>query len=200
MKHIHFFIFITVLIACSGQNNDTTDKKLKPAQADNGKVKEKANKSTENPSQVYSEDRQEFMDTYDKIIKIDTTLFVNADTLKIHFKYYCLKDSAVTISKEYIWEDDHLDEFITHNFVSDIRIIKNGEEIYQETIDKETFKEIAPQELLDEAVLQYPSFRGFDEGENKLTFHYSISIPATDVGTSATLHIDLNGNKRITQY
>jgi hypothetical protein len=141
----------------------------------------------------------QYISSYEDVIALDTTLNHSNDKIHVDFKYYCLYDSAMKIPEEYNWGYGSVN-FITHNFVCDIRIKKNDETIIDDTVNKETFNTLLTEELNKYGVLLYPSFREFDDATGELIFHFSISIPVTDIGTSATYYVDLDGNTRTSKY
>lgn len=147
----------------------------------------------------YKKQRGKFILSYNDAVEIDTTLAFGQEDINIRFKYYCLFDSAIKIPSKYIWEGG-MDQFATHNFESDILITKNEGLLYEAKVDKETFANLLTKDLVSYGVLLYPSFRKFDPEKREFVFHYSISIPITDVGTSATLYISMDGETRVDKY
>jgi hypothetical protein len=140
------------------------------------------------------------MNNYKKSFKVDTVIHIGTDTLEVMFMHYSLNDSSVVIPKEYIWTDKHLDSFVVSNSESSIKIMKNGNLLYSEVFGKEKFDTLLTSTLRKYAVMMSPKFRGLNTSKNKLVFAYSISIPITDIGTSAILHVNLNGKSWVTEY
>lgn len=191
-----FVIVCFIWFSCAENNQSSEgDSELK----DSLTLGNKKGEEDVSVSPTLSEDRREFIETYYEEIQIDTTIYVGGDSLEVFLKYYSLNDSAVIIPAKYIWEDE-LEVFVTHNFVSQIQVKNNDQIIYSKTISKEDFNDLTTETLRKYGILMYPSFRGYDSNEKEFIFHYSISIPATDVGTSATLHVGLDGNERVTEY
>jgi hypothetical protein len=147
----------------------------------------------------YKKLREAFVLSYNDVVKIDTTIAFGAEDINVQLKYYCLFDSAVKIPSKYVWEGG-VDQFTTHNFVSDILITKNQDLLYEARIDKDVFANLLSSDLEPYGVLLYPSFRKFDPDKKEFVFHHSISIPITDVGTSATLYVSMDGDARIDKY
>lgn len=147
----------------------------------------------------YKKQREAFILSYNDVVEIDTTIAFGQEDINIKFKYYCLFDSAIKIPSKYIWEGG-MDQFTTHNFESDILITKNEDLLYEAKVDKGTFANLLSNELVSYGVLLYPSFKKFDPEKKEFVFHYSISIPITDVGTSATLYVSMDGETRIDKY
>lgn len=144
--------------------------------------------------------RKELVNSYSNIKSIDTSFNVSGNSIKINLEYYCLFDSSLIIPKEYIWEESSMDKFVSHNFASNILILKDQDTLYHNTVAKETFNSLLTEELRNYGALRSPSFRRYDEETNNIVFHFSITIPVTDIGTSATLYIDLEGNETVKKY
>ncbi|MHA4810911.1 hypothetical protein ACX0G9_22580 [Flavitalea flava] len=83
-----------------------------------------------------------------------------------------------------------LDSFVTHNFVTQVRLDKNNKTILQRTIYKEDFEKFLDSPLKDYATLRCPSL-AISNGSIELD--YSISIPLTDVGVGMTMMIKNDG-------
>ncbi|HEX4372641.1 MAG TPA: hypothetical protein VHZ50_04975, partial [Puia sp.] len=103
--------------------------------------------------------------------------------------------SALIIPAKYDF-DTHKD-FTTSNFKSHIVLIKNIDTILNKIIDKAIFKKLLSPELDSFATLSFPDFK---LSNDTIEIHYSISIPVTDVGTSAVIKFDKNGNYYISNY
>ena len=192
-------IIVCITISCINRkdNKGLRDNAEVPEAKEQKQERQEEDGDEEEPD--YKKLREKFISSYDKVVNIDTILFVDHDSYRIHLKYYCLFDSAVKIPNQFIWEGAK-HEFVTHDFVSDIYIIENDDTIYSSTIKKETFDSILTEILKDYGVLLFPSFRGFNKDTRELVFHFSVSIPVTDIGTSATLYVDLKGDEKIKQY
>jgi len=122
--------------------------------------------------------------------KIDSIFIVGTDIFSIKFEHYCLFDSAIRLDRHYT-AMYNLDSFVAHNFVSDLLLIKNGNIILQTRITKELFMEEADSTLMKFGALRSPTFKFSD---NKFSFHYSFTIPLTDVGVGVACTINLKGD------
>jgi hypothetical protein len=138
--------------------------------------------------------REEYISNYKKIELIDTS-FIDKNGDNIHFisKYYCTFDKSLKIPKDYVWEDTSKN-FITHNYANDLLVVINNDTVFNKTIHKNEFKNHLENHLKKYAVIMSPKF----EYDNKIILRYSLSIPITDLGTSATLTIKKNGKYIIT--
>lgn len=113
------------------------------------------------------------------------------EEIRVRIKYYCLFDNSIAIPGRYVWEDSTKD-FTTHNYAADITIISNHDTIVRKTITKKDFTDL-PSYLEDYAVIFEPVFTGYNTSTDRFDFHFSISIPVTDVGESRKLSIERNG-------
>ncbi|WP_188467898.1 DUF4738 domain-containing protein [Marivirga lumbricoides] len=199
------FLSITITTSCIEQTkkgeSENTSQMNKEEDSINKKEEDSENNGID-PEELFFLEQQKkakekIISMYDSIIAIDTILNVDNDKIQIKFKYYCLLDSGLRVPQKYY---DSKEPFLSHNFASDLEILKNTKRIYSKTIDKEMFKSILFEELNEYGALLFPSFKGLDTENKELVFHFSITIPATDVGKSATLYVGLEGEDRISQY
>ena len=136
--------------------------------------------------------RKEYISNYAKIEIMDTSFIdLVGKEIQVQTKYYCLFDSIIFITKEYVW-DDTTKPFITHNYSHDIKIVINKKIIFNKTITKADFDENLYPELKKYAVLMLPNF-SYDQKTTQFNFGYSLSIPITDVGVGRRLIIDEKG-------
>jgi hypothetical protein len=135
---------------------------------------------------------------YNEILTIDTAFRINQELLLIHSEHYCLRDTElITPGNKYELEED----FKTHQFNSTIAIRTKERIIFKPLIEKSTFDSLLFDELQIYGELMFLSVSTVDiNGEDLIRLHYGISIPGTDIGTSATLYIDELGEKVIRQY
>jgi hypothetical protein len=99
-------------------------------------------------------------------------------------------DSGITVPRTYV-STYKIDSFVTHNFVSRVRLAKNGHIIFERTIQKKDFEKILYPELRIYGTLFCPTFH---LNNGNILLHYSISIPLTDVGLGAYAAIAENGH------
>ena len=131
-------------------------------------------------------------------ILIDTVFKVGPDSLFVHFEHYCLKDSEFIVPAS---SYEIAGDFKTYNFASKLEVSSHTEVIHKEVIRKETFDDLLFERLRNYGVLMMPSIALVSENDKDLIrVHYSITIPGTDVGTSATLYLSRLGERRISQY
>jgi predicted nucleotidyltransferase len=114
---------------------------------------------------------------------------MGGDSFKVHLKYYCLKDSAIKVPKELVYMYK-LDSFVTHNFVTRVRIERNGVSILEKTIHKEEFDKFLYPEWKQYSVLRDPSL---ELKNNLIEISNSISIPLTDLGVLTSILVDRDG-------
>jgi hypothetical protein len=185
IKVIIAYFFCLTLFGCNHPNKEGSRKSL---DSTNNSVSSDSNEDTD-PKEV----KRELIESYSKILSIDTTFYIDADKYKIVLMHYCTLDSAIVIPARYDF-DTHTD-FITSNFESTIKIIKNQDTIFNKVIEKTLFKKLLFPQLDSFAILLFPNFK---LSNDTIEIHYSISIPITDVGVSATIKIDTSGSYYIT--
>jgi hypothetical protein len=156
---------------------------------------ERPDSEQETPSPI--EERIRLSKTYNVIKIIDTTLMAGPDTLHLHLKYYCIKDSDLIIPKKYVFGEKSPKDFITHNFASDIKITQKGQIIFNKTIRKNSFDTILTEQLKNYGMLMMPYLSSSNGNKNQIVLDYSISIPASEIGTSVSLIINKNGDSKI---
>ena len=88
-------------------------------------------------------------------------------------------DSAIKVPKNYV-DIYKLDSFVTHNFVTILRLEKNNKTIIQRRVYKRDFEKFLFQQLKKYGALLCPSL---DLSNGTIDLDYSISIPLTDIGT-----------------
>jgi|GEM_PF-1335252 len=196
------FLFSLVLMGCKGnreQNSYSTNTKLHKDSNLKKQAASIANKTNqiEDSEPSFGEVKNELVSRYDKIERIDTTLVVAGDSLKVHEQYYCLKDNTVIVPKKYVWGGDTTKDFITYSFVSHIVIIKNKDTIINKVFRKSDFNNVVNPEERKYAIIFSANFNGYNKKYNSIIFSYSITIPLTDVGVSALIAINKNGEYKM---
>lgn len=149
--------------------------------------------SNESDSNELKDILNEFKETYNETVVVDTIMERNGDNVEIYFKHYCILDSAVVIPSKYV-SIYGINKFITHNFVSELRVSANNKKLLDTTITTKTFKDYLDSNLQKYGVLLYPNLKYSSAG---ITIDYSVSIPLTDIGANFSLKIDLFGNLKI---
>jgi len=132
----------------------------------------------------------DYIGTYKKPCVIDTAFSIGTDRYTFHAEHECLMDSGITVPKDYVYMYK-LDSFVTHNFLTHVRLAKNDKSIVEKTIYKKNFDSVLRPDLKRYAVLFCPYFLLKD---NRILLHYSVSIPLTDVGIGAYADMDGKGN------
>ncbi|CAN5766653.1 hypothetical protein BH10BAC2_BH10BAC2_31030 [soil metagenome] len=182
-KFLLFFSVILVLFSCK----QTTTNKNQNSNKDTSSVAE------EEVTPDIKKLRQEYVLDYNKSTEFESFHKGRSDErLKVLGKYYCLFDNAIVVPGKYNF-DDTTKSFRTHNFAEDIVIISNGDTIIKRTITKKDFLDKLPQSLKDYAVIFEPKFDGYNSADDVFDFHFSVSIPLTDVGQLMSLSLKRNG-------
>jgi len=131
----------------------------------------------------------EYVARYKKRYTIDSGFVFGVDTFHLQLTHYCLNDSAIKVPRQYVYMYK-LDNFVTHNFATTLRLDKNNRIIVQKTVTKEDFGKLIDKDLRELGTLRYPSMRLENDS---IGLDYSISIPLTDVGIGVTMMIDRDG-------
>ena len=180
MKIISVFI-IVLLFSCS-------DEKRPVAQV----LKElDRNTYTEEDTTDY---RREFTSLYLDTLRVDTTFEREGQLYKGVFKHFCTQDNSLVIPAKYNW--DIKKDFVTHNFLSNIYLLRGADTIFSKSISKADFLNLLDPALKDYGTLLYPHLV---INEDSLKISYSISIPVTDVGKRVWIQFDSRGNHTIGQ-
>jgi|GEM_PF-1305029 len=197
-KILSDYIFIFTLLNCSLLTNCDSANQQQPAQvqsSDSVVIDKQENQQTQNideaePDIAYW--RKKFIDSYDQISQIDTFGIIQGDTLHIHLKHYCLKDSAIQIPKEYIF-DKQIPKFTTHNFAAELTI-SSKQDTSSLMINKDSFIKYVRHEVENDivkyGVLQDPRYRGIDAKEQLVKVEFTWIIPVTDVGFPLICEVD----------
>ena len=144
----------------------------------------------DNPEPSLGEIYKECIDRYTHPVIIDTVFRIGGAPYHLRLKHYCLMDSTIHLPKDYV-TPFHLDSFVTHNFVSDLSLEKEGREILRRSFVKNDFDKFLYPEEKSYGVLLCPNLR---LGGDSIQLGYSISIPLTDVGVGAYVTIDADGH------
>ena len=131
-----------------------------------------------------------YIASYTQPCVIDSAFQLGVAHYRLQVKDSCLMDSAITVPKGYV-DMYKLDSFVTHNFISKVRLEKEGKMILERVITKKDFNP-----LLFEAQRRYAAMMcpNMDLKGDTILVGYSISIPLTDVGTLEYMVIDRGGN------
>jgi hypothetical protein len=145
-----------------------------------------------------AKERERLINSYSKIAKIDTTIIFNGNNLQIQLIYYCLKDSALVIPKIFVFDEKNPKDFNTYDFASKILISTDKDTLFKRVIGKQEFYPIISKQLQKYGTLRIPTL-SISSDKNLIRFHYSISIPVTDIGVGVYLLIDKSGEYRISK-
>jgi|GEM_PF-6767670 len=132
---------------------------------------------------------EEYIASYTEPCVIDSGFKLGTDHYRLYVKDSCLMDSAIVIPKKYV-SYYKLDSFVTHNFISWVRLEKNGETILDRVITKKDFTPLLDVSLRRYATIMCP---GMSLKQDSIRLGYSISIPLTDVGQQKYVMIDAGG-------
>lgn len=136
--------------------------------------------------------RKEFIAYSGIPTKFDTSFIKDQINYRVHFRHYCMFDSALMIPSRYNI-DTNLD-FVTHNFRSEFVLLSNQDTVLNKLIEKVMFSS-----LLDSSVRKYGTllFPYISIERDSIEINYSITIPVTDVGIPVKVKFDLKGNYSI---
>ena len=181
---ILFVVVLFAVLSCKQHQESTASTEVEST---------KAPQDTSFIAKQQIKSRQKLEALYNEPILIDTVFKVGPDSLFVHFEHYCLKDSEFIVPPS---SYEIAGDFKTYNFASKLEVSS-----HTEVIRKETFDDLLFERLRNYGVLMMPSIALVSENDKDLIrVHYSITIPGTDVGTSATLYLSRLGERRISQY
>lgn len=143
----------------------------------------------ENPGGNLNDLYNDYISYYTRPCMLDSSFVLGTDIFHLQYKHICLMDSAITLPRKYV-SLYKLDSFVTHNFITQVRLEKNDKIILQKTVYKKDFNSLIDSSLKEFATLRYPFLR---VGDSSITLDYSISIPLTDVGMGVRMVIDGKG-------
>lgn len=187
-------IFCLMLYSCNnGGSGDAADQQLiDSAEIQDSIVKENVSKNpaADEDSEELGSILSDYIQQYSKPYVFDSSYVFGEDTIKVLVKHFCLMDSAIIIPKKYVGMYK-LDSLITHNFVTLLKVEKNGKEVVNRKIQKKDFEQYLDPYLKSYATLLYPDIKKL---EGSIALDYSISIPLTDVGIGVRAIIKLDDN------
>ncbi len=188
-----FFLMIS-LYACN--NSSVNDTPIGDSANKTGKDSNVSAVHTRLSDTAKNDGNQELADMYNEYVArytkpciIDSGFIFGIDTFQLRLKHYCLMDSAIKVPKQYVYMYK-LDSFVTHNFVTTVRLDKNSKTILQRTVYKKDFEKLLYQQLKEYGTLRCPSMKLVNDS---IELDYSISIPLTDVGIGITMVINRDG-------
>lgn len=162
-----------------------------PAKIQDSVVKENVSKpSSDEGAEELGNILSDYVQQYNNPYVSDSYYVFGEDTIKVSVRHFCLMDSAITISQKYVGIYK-LDSLVTHNFVTLLRVEKNGREVVNRKVQKRDFEEYLDPYLKSYATLLYPDITKL---EGSIAINYSISIPLTDIGIGVRVVIKPDGN------
>ena len=157
------------------------------AKQDSSSLKTKVDDSTDSGIDL-KQVREDFISSYSKPIVIDTSFYWQDTLYNVIFRHFATMDSALTVPSKYNFDTSK--DFLTHNFKSQLLIIKNADTLQYRDITKQTFKEYLTPELDCCSTLLFPNF--YIKGDT-IEINYSLTIPVTDVGIHVAVKFDTKG-------
>jgi len=132
--------------------------------------------------------REELINSYSDTVISDQVVGLGATHIRI--KYMCSFDSAIIIPKNYIWEENGPDSFVTHNFKAEVTIL-NPRDTVVINLNKEAFEEMLPDNIRSfGTMVSIPSFIQYDQKGRFFELHFSYGIPVTDLGRRVEVKMD----------
>ncbi|MDB4918848.1 DUF4738 domain-containing protein [Mucilaginibacter sp.] len=178
-------------------NNQVATDSLKKQKNIDSQMAQGERPDSEQDEESYDEVKKDYLTTYNKIQNIDRTIADGSDTLFLQCKYYCLHDSSLIVPALYDWSKKGKKEFVTHNFASQIMLIRNKDTLLNKTFKKIDFNHMLYEQLQKYAILFSPDYIGYNKTRGQLAIGYSVSIPLSDVGVPAYIVIDKEGNYKV---
>lgn len=193
MKNLTIYACIFLIAAGCGSPD------IQPANNKSPDTTETSENQEENTDIDIGQLRQEYVSSYKNSVQLDTAIEgKKGERIRIHGKYHCLFDNAITVPGKYNF-DDTTKEFRTHNFIQDLIIILNDDTILNKAVTKQLFVHTLPKYLQEYAVLSDATFEGYDSTRNAVLFNFSLSIPLTDVGEPRKLIVTRSGEINVSQ-
>ena len=174
MKLKTYLLCLTLVACTNGQQDSNSLASKTPDSTDSGI----------NLKQI----RQDFLSTYSKPITIDTTFYWHDTLYKAVFTHFSTMDSDLTVPAKYNFDINK--DFVTHNFKSQLVIIKDADTLLTRDITKQTFKEYLTPELACCSTLLFPTL--YIQGDT-IELGYNLAIPVTDVGIRVAVKFDTKG-------
>jgi len=148
-----------------------------------------------------AEEKKRIASNYDNIKRIDTTLIKGSDSLHLHLKYYCLKNSTLTVPKSY---SNAQKDFVTHPYASNILLINGKDTVlnkqFQATDFNAFFTDNFGGNLKKYGSILMPTLSRKNKDDGQLILAYSLAIPSTDIGKGMFLIISKKGDYKIVEH
>ena len=188
---LRFCLVSLYIFGCNSHAPNNNRDSLKNATIDTQRIQKQGHKGIDTAFEQFNSDAvlSAYYKGYKDTLSVDTSFDHDGKKVRISFIHYCTYDSALHLPGKYI-EDYGLKEFTTHDFESKLKVWSGDNKAVDTIITKEMFKDDMYQEEKLYGVLLHPRLLF---SNNRLIIAYSISIPLTDVGVSASLECDYDG-------
>ncbi|MBW8684713.1 hypothetical protein [Chitinophaga rhizophila] len=174
------FVALILLICACDMPNGGANNRSDSVTADSNKSKLEIDiDSSEEGLYELDETYNAYIRTYKDTICVDTLIFKDKSRIQIDFCHFCRSDSSVHIPPKYT-KIYNIDNFVTHNFVSNLKVKVDDICVVDTIIGKSDFVNSTPEYLRDYGVLLYPKLHF--ENIGRIEIKYSLSIPLTEVG------------------
>lgn len=142
--------------------------------------------SNDTMEEVEPSETELFQKAYSDLIKsynineiIDSTIIIGTDSFRVKMEYCCLKNTNVVVPKHFLVPNMDKD-FLTHDFVLKLIIIKNNVSYFKRTYEKQYFYNQLQSESLKKYGIIFSPY--IERVEEDLILGASITIPLTDIG------------------
>ncbi|HEY4196282.1 MAG TPA: hypothetical protein VGM63_12150 [Mucilaginibacter sp.] len=209
MKYIN--ILLIYIAICFGCTSSTQKKSVKfvtsKEDSSNSNHKDSSNHNIANADtnsilpRTQADERAFIVKSYDKAKEIDSVFVNGSDTLHLHLKYFCLKESNLVIPKFYDENKENPKDFDTHEFASDIVLALNHDTILNKEFKASDFSPFFEDNfggnLKKYGSLSMPYLSRRNKDKSHIVLVCPIAIPSTDIGLGLFLILQKNGNYQI---
>jgi len=182
--------------------NQTRDTVYGGEAINNGRLLSSSDTSDDTPTPA--EERRRLLETYNEIRIIDTTIIEsNNDSLHFYLRYHCLKDDKIIVPSRYASDEKHPQDYIAYGFASDILLILNHDTVLNTQFKASTFNPFFQDNfggnLKKYGSILMPELLTSNKDPYLIVLHYSIAIPATDIGKGVFVIISDHGKYRVSE-
>jgi hypothetical protein len=197
IRNILILLLCAFLFSCSSGGHRSAADTAKSARDSMVSTNKTFTVTQDDPGPSPADILKSCLQNYRVITTIDTVLRIDSGALTVHLRHYCAYDNGIILPEKYA-KLFGLKTFATQNFVTDVLISKNAEPVYTGRITKADFLPLLDDELKKYGSLLFIDRRLFVSRSGKgVVINYSLSIPLTDVGRTATIAIEPNGSKQV---
>jgi hypothetical protein len=176
---MHWLLLSTLILGCNSGPKDNRNYNFKETNDTTTNKKSKEQNSDLDYEQV---NLDTVLAAYQKLcsdtFKIDTSIEYKGRTLHIQFLHFSSNDSLIELPEKYI-EFYKVKKFITHNFISSLKVKSGDSTLFNSVIKKDRFNQYVNEEELAFGTILYPTLKFRSDG---ISITYSYSIPLTDIG------------------